>query len=46
LTFLCGLLPVIGNIISNTIIVCIAFTISPQFAGWALLFLIIIHKLE
>jgi predicted PurR-regulated permease PerM len=46
LTFLCGLLPVIGNIISNTIIVCIAFTISPQFAGWALLFLIVIHKLE
>ena len=46
LTFLCGLLPVIGNILSNTIIVGIAFTISPQFAGWALLFLIIIHKLE
>jgi predicted PurR-regulated permease PerM len=46
LTFLCGLLPVIGNIISNTIIVGIAFTISPQFAGWALLFLITIHKLE
>lgn len=46
LTFLCGLLPVIGNVISNTIIVGIAFTISPQFAGWALLFLIVIHKLE
>jgi predicted PurR-regulated permease PerM len=46
LTFLCGLLPVIGNIISNTIIVGIALTISPQFAGWALLFLITIHKLE
>jgi len=46
LTFLCGLLPVIGNIISNTIIVGIAFTVSPQFAGWALLFLVVIHKLE
>jgi len=46
LTFLCGMLPVIGNIISNTIIVGIAFTISPQFAGWALVFLIAIHKLE
>ncbi len=46
LTFLCGLLPVIGNILSNTIIVGIAFTISPQFAGWALLFLVVIHKLE
>ena len=41
LTFLCGLLPVIGNIISNTIIVGIAFTISPQFAGWALLYLVV-----
>lgn len=46
ITFLCGLLPVIGNIMSNTVIVCIAFKISPQFAGWALLFLVIIHKLE
>ena len=46
LTFLCGMLPVIGNIISNTIIVGIAFTISPQFAAWALLFLVVIHKLE
>lgn len=45
-TFLCGLLPVIGNLISNTVIVCIAFRVSPSFAGWALLFLITIHKLE
>lgn len=45
-TFLCGLLPVIGNILSNTLIVGIAFTVSPQFAGWALLFLVAIHKLE
>jgi predicted PurR-regulated permease PerM len=46
LTFLCGMLPVIGNIISNTVIVGIAFSYSPQFAAWALLFLIVIHKLE
>ncbi len=46
ITFLCGLLPVIGNIVSNTIIVSVAFTVSPQFAGWALLFLVSIHKLE
>ena len=46
LTFLCGLLPVVGNILSNTIIVGIALTISPKFAGGALLFLIAIHKLE
>jgi len=46
LTFLCGLLPVVGNLISNTLIVGLGFTISPQFAGWALLFLVVIHKLE
>lgn len=45
-TFLCGLLPVIGNLISNTIITAIAFTVSPQMALLALGFLIVIHKLE
>ena len=46
LTFLCGLLPIVGNLISNTIIIGIAFTISPVHAGWAFVFLIVIHKLE
>ena len=46
LTFLCGLLPVIGNLISNTIIVGIAFTISPGRALMALTFLVAIHKFE
>lgn len=45
-TFLCGLLPIVGNIISNTVIVGIAFTRSPQLAVVSLAFLIIIHKLE
>lgn len=45
-TFLCGLLPIIGNIISNTLIAFVAFTISPKMALFALLFLICIHKLE
>ena len=45
-TFLCGLLPIIGNIISNSVIVGIGFTISPQVAMAALVFLIILHKLE
>jgi len=45
-TFLCGLLPVVGNLISNTIIICIAFTVSPKLAFFALLFLVAIHKLE
>jgi len=45
-TFLCGLLPIVGNIISNTIIVAIGFTVSPRTALFALVFLILIHKLE
>jgi len=46
LTFLCGLLPVVGNLISNAIIVGIAFTVSPKEALVALIFLVCIHKLE
>ena len=46
LTFLCGLLPIIGNILSNTLIVGVAFTISPRMALVALTFLVVIHKLE
>ena len=49
LTFLCGLLPIVGNIISNTLIVGVAFTIpeaGPRMALIALVFLVIIHKLE
>jgi predicted PurR-regulated permease PerM len=45
-TFLCGLIPVVGNLISNTIIVGIGFTVSPNMALIALLFLVVIHKLE
>lgn len=45
-TFLVGLLPVIGNLISNTIIVLVALGISPFAAIICLLFLVIIHKLE
>ncbi len=46
MTFLCGLLPVVGNLISNTIVVAIGFTVSPQLAIAALVFLVVIHKLE
>ena len=46
LTFVCGLLPVIGNLISNTLIACVALTVSPKLAGFALAFLITIHKFE
>jgi len=45
-TFLCGLLPIIGNILSNTLITGVAFTLSPKMALVALVFLVSIHKLE
>jgi predicted PurR-regulated permease PerM len=46
LTFLCGLFPIIGNVVSNTVIVFVAFTVSGKLAIFALIFLIVIHKLE
>jgi len=46
ITFLCGLLPIVGNLVSNTIIVCLAFTISLNTAVFGLFFLILVHKLE
>ena len=45
-TFVAGLLPVIGNLISNTVIVVISLSNSLSTAGLALLFLVTIHKLE
>jgi predicted PurR-regulated permease PerM len=46
LTFLCGLFPIIGNVLSNTVIVFIGFLVSPKVAIGALVFLVVIHKLE
>lgn len=46
LTFLCGLVPIVGNVVSNTVIVFIGFLVSPKVAIGALAFLIVIHKLE
>jgi predicted PurR-regulated permease PerM len=46
LTFLCGLVPIVGNVMSNTLIVFVGFTISPRMALVALIFLMVIHKLE
>src|SRR5829696_9071551 len=45
-TFIAGLLPVIGNLISNTVIVVVSLSVSPMLAASSLLFLIVIHKLE
>jgi predicted PurR-regulated permease PerM len=46
LTFLAGLLPVVGNLISNTAIVLISLGVSPAAGFASLVFLILIHKLE
>jgi predicted PurR-regulated permease PerM len=46
LTFLCGLLPIVGNLISNSVIVGIAFTESGKAAIAALAFLVLLHKTE
>ena len=45
-TFLCGLVPIVGNLVSNTIIVFVALTVSLKLAITALVFLVVIHKLE
>jgi predicted PurR-regulated permease PerM len=45
-TFFAGLLPVIGNLISNTVIVIVGLSHSLATAVASLLFLIVIHKLE
>jgi predicted PurR-regulated permease PerM len=46
LTFLLGLLPIVGNLMSNTLIVSVGFTITPRMAFFALIFLVVIHKFE
>ena len=46
LTFVAGLLPIIGNLISNTVIVIISFSYSLPIAGASLAFLVVVHKLE
>lgn len=45
-TFIAGLLPVIGNLISNTVIVVVSLSVSPLLAVSSLAFLVVIHKLE
>jgi predicted PurR-regulated permease PerM len=45
-TFVAGLLPVIGNLISNTVIVVVSLSVSMYAALGSLVFLVGIHKLE
>lgn len=46
LTFFAGLLPVIGNLVSNTMLVIVSLSISLHTAVFSLLFMVIVHKLE
>ncbi len=45
-TFLTGLLPVVGNLLSNAVIVVISLGVSVWVAAASLVFLVVIHKLE
>jgi predicted PurR-regulated permease PerM len=46
ITFLCGLIPIVGNLVSNTVVTFVALTISLKLAIGALVFLVVVHKLE
>lgn len=46
LTFVCGLVPVAGNLVSNTVIVLVSLGVSAWVAVASLAFLVVIHKLE
>ena len=46
LTFIAGLIPVIGNLISNAVIVILSLGTSLLVGAASLLFLVVIHKLE
>lgn len=45
-TFIAGLLPVVGNLISNTVILLVSLSVSPYVSLASLVFLVVIHKLE
>jgi predicted PurR-regulated permease PerM len=46
ITFLAGLIPVLGNLISNTMFVIIGLSHSLHMAIAALVFMVVVHKLE
>jgi predicted PurR-regulated permease PerM len=46
ITFVAGLLPVVGNLISNTVTTIVAMSVSFYVAVAALAYLVLIHKLE
>ena len=46
ITFVAGLIPVVGNILSNTVIVVVSLSHSLHTAVASLVFMVVIHKLE
>ena len=46
LTFVVGLIPVIGNLVSNAVIVVVSLSHSPHVAMGSLGFLVVVHKFE
>jgi len=46
LTFAVGMLPVVGNLVSNTVIVVISLGVAPGVGIASLVFLVLIHKAE
>jgi predicted PurR-regulated permease PerM len=45
-TFVAGLVPVFGNLISNVVVVVVSLSVSPFVALGSLVYLVAIHKLE
>ena len=46
LTFVAGLVPIVGNLLCNTVITIVGLSVSPLAAAACLGFLILIHKAE
>ena len=46
LTFVAGLIPIVGNLLCNTVLTLVGLSVSPMAAAACLVFLIVIHKAE
>jgi len=46
LTFFCGLVPIVGNLVCNTMLTLAGLSVSPAVGLWCLVFLVVIHKAE
>ena len=46
LTFVTGLIPIVGNLICNTVLTLVGLSVSPAVALACLVFLVLIHKAE